>query len=98
MSGTEIGDAPSRKPKCDCWSAPQARYRHTPSYAMSGTDLAYGGDTTFIRFPAGTEIARCAVLSLAMVLRSRYAVCGTELGYGATRCAVLSWCMASCDV
>eukprot|EP00961_Rhodomonas_salina_P196783 2656122-Rhodomonas_salina.1 len=32
---------------------------------------------------------QCPVLRFGVVLRAWYAVCGTELGYGATRCAVL---------
>eukprot|EP00961_Rhodomonas_salina_P304342 3941567-Rhodomonas_salina.3 len=39
-----------------------------------------------LRYPVLTSMAtRCAVLTLAIVLRGRYAMSGTDIGYRATR-------------
>eukprot|EP00961_Rhodomonas_salina_P303192 3941133-Rhodomonas_salina.1 len=73
-------------------------------YGMSGTDYAYAATRhygvstpcyywrTCVRYkclwPCAAATA-CPVLTEAIVLQTRYAMCGTELAYAPTGCAVL---------
>eukprot|EP00961_Rhodomonas_salina_P164239 2212466-Rhodomonas_salina.1 len=82
---------------CGAWACLATGIFLRPSYAVSGTDLAY--DAMLCYAVSGTDLAYAAVSPRALLCAVRLRLCsamsGTgiadgELGYGATRSAVLS--------